>query len=67
MEQTTSIVNNSVGFVPYMDGKVTIRTKTDNAMHDNTWNSNRVTFTIKENGSGIPSEKSIIFLKNFIR
>jgi len=65
VEQTTSIINNSVGFVPYMVRKVTIRTKTDNATQDNTWNPNRVTFTIEDNGSGIPSEIIDNLLKKF--
>ena len=60
-------VYNSVDFVPYKDGKITIRTQTTYTKQTNSGNPNCITFTIESNGSGIPAEKLIIFSRNFVK
>ena len=53
-----NLVRNSVDFVPENGGRITIRTETDK-------NSLNVTFTVEDNGIGIPLEKMDNLFKTF--
>ena len=59
IEQVISnLVKNSVDFVPKTDGRITIRAETDET-------SKNVTFTVEDNGIGIPLDKMDNFFKTF--
>jgi signal transduction histidine kinase len=53
-----NLVKNSVDFVPKQGGKITIRTEFDVI-------SKMVTFTVEDNGIGIPTEKMDNLFKSF--
>ena len=59
IEQVISnLVKNSVDFVPEKDGKITIRAEVDETYQN-------VTFTVEDNGIGIPLEKMDNLFKTF--
>ena len=53
-----NLVKNSVDFVPESDGRITIRAKTDETTQN-------VTFTVEDNGIGIPVDKMDNLFKTF--
>jgi signal transduction histidine kinase len=53
-----NLVKNSVDFVPKSGGRITIRAETDVT-------SQTVTFTVEDNGIGIPPEKMDNLFKSF--
>jgi len=61
----TNLIKNSVDFVPDKGGRVTIRTNVDYVTDNDSGKTNYVTFTIEDNGSGIPPEKIDNLFKKF--
>jgi signal transduction histidine kinase len=61
----TNLIKNSVDFVPGKGGRITIRTKADYVTDNDSGKTNYVTFTIEDNGSGIPPEKVGNLFKKF--
>ena len=54
----TNLVKNSIDFVPKTDGRITIRAETDETTQN-------VTFTVEDNGIGIPVDKMDNLFKTF--
>ena len=54
----SNLVKNSVDFVPEKGGKITLRAETDES-------TQMVTFTVEDNGIGIPPEKMNNLFKTF--
>ena len=61
----TNLIKNSVDFVPDKGGRITIRTNVDYVTDNDSGKTNYVTFTIEDNGSGIPPEKIDNLFKKF--
>jgi signal transduction histidine kinase len=61
----TNLIKNSIDFVPDKGGRITIRTKADYVTDNDSGKTNYVTFTIEDNGSGIPPEKVGNLFKKF--
>jgi signal transduction histidine kinase len=61
----TNLIKNSVDFVPDKGGRITIRTNVDYVTDNESGKTNYVTFTIEDNGSGIPPEKIDNLFKKF--
>jgi signal transduction histidine kinase len=61
----TNLIKNSVDFVPDKSGRITIRTNVDYVTDNDSGKTNYVTFTIEDNGSGIPPEKIDNLFKKF--
>jgi len=55
-----NLVKNSIDFVPKTGGRITIRAETDETTQN-------VTFTVEDNGIGIPLEKMDNLSKHFIK
>lgn len=56
----SALIKNSLDFVPKKGGRITIR-----AEEDDTEKGNKVTFTVEDNGIGIPADKMDNLFKKF--